>query len=78
MLGNRRPACQQLVNSLGKLIENEGDRFVVRTAARQVVIRDKAGDVFASWDSPTLDLSENREGALRQRNVVVVTSAFGL
>lgn len=65
LLGNRRPACQQLVNSLGKLIENEGDRFVVRTAARQVIIRDKSGDVFASWDSPTLDVSETSWRELR-------------
>lgn len=52
LLDGQQPAAQQLVESLGKLIDNDGGRFVVRTTITAMEIRDAQGKSFANWVSP--------------------------
>lgn len=52
LLDERRAAGQNLVESVGRLIHNDGARFVLQTNVRYIRIRDKKGAVFAEWISP--------------------------
>ncbi|QDU59192.1 Wide host range VirA protein [Planctomycetes bacterium Pan216] len=47
----RQAAGQLLVETLGNLINTEGDRFVVRTDVRDIRIRDIEDNIFANWRS---------------------------
>lgn len=58
LLEGRRPAGQQLVEALGRLIENNGAQFVVPTAVRRLEIRDRTGAVFAEWQSPAASAAD--------------------
>ncbi|MFO0945105.1 MAG: HAMP domain-containing sensor histidine kinase [Planctomycetota bacterium] len=55
LLENRRAASQRLLETLGKLVSSEGDRFVVRTDVRYLRIRDRQDQVFAEWRSQSED-----------------------
>lgn len=55
LLENRRAASQRLLETLGKIVSSEGDRFVVRTDVRYLRIRDRQDNVFAEWRSRSAD-----------------------
>src|SRR5512139_1345441 len=55
LVENRQPTGQKLVDTLGRLIDNEGNRFVVPTEVRYLRIRDRAGAIFADWTSRSAD-----------------------
>ncbi len=55
ILEKRRGACQQLIGGTGRLIETSGDRFIVRTAVHSIKVIDREGQVFAEWQSPSID-----------------------
>jgi signal transduction histidine kinase len=52
LLDNQRAAAQRMLESFGKLIDEQGQQFVVRTFVQTLTIRDHAGAVFAEWRSP--------------------------
>lgn len=49
LIDGHRPAAQQLLETMGNLIVNQGDRFVVPTSVMYLRIRDREGEVFAEW-----------------------------
>lgn len=51
VIDGRRPAAQKLLETLGRLIASEGERFVVRTDVRYLRVRDREGAPFAEWRS---------------------------
>jgi signal transduction histidine kinase len=66
LLEGRRAGCQRLLEATGRLIEAEGERFIVRTGVRRIAILDRNGGTFAEWSSPTVD-----EGSLGFKEATV-------
>lgn len=52
LVENHRSAGQQMIDSLGRLIASDGERFVVRTQVAAIRVRDRAGGIFAHWELP--------------------------
>lgn len=66
VIDGRRPAAQKLLETLGRLIASEGERFVVRTDVRYLRVRDREGASFAEWRSR---LAEDAGGGWKQLHI---------
>lgn len=53
LLDDQRAAGQQMLESFGKLIDSQGEQFVVRTFVEHLLICDHTGKPFAEWRSPS-------------------------
>lgn len=50
--------CERLLESLGQLIDQQGDRFVIPTAVQYLRVLDGEGNLFAKWTSNQYDEAE--------------------
>lgn len=73
LIEKRQPAAQQLVETLGNLIANQGDRFVVPTAVKYLRIRDNSGEIFAEWSSRP----NNEESVWRELTIALTDPSEG-
>lgn len=74
LLENRQAAGKQLVESLGRLIDSSGDRFVVRTDVRFIRIRNDQDQIFAEWSSGN---AESIGPAWRDLNIDLIDDQYG-